>query len=54
MDQEKDEVGPRTWGPTSHGFQKATLRDPALPDHRVALSSARPTFWWAGALGRHT
>jgi len=54
MDQEKDEVGPRTWGPTSYGFQKATPRDYALLEHQVTFSSARPTFWLVGGPGRHT
>ena len=54
MDQEKDEVGPRTWGPTSHGLQKATPWDYALLIHQATFSSARPTFWLVGGPGRQT
>jgi len=54
MDQEKDEVGPRTWGPSSYVFLRANQREPALTVHQIAFSVARPTFWLAGAPGRHT
>ena len=54
MDQEEDEVGPRTWGPTSHGSQRGNHGDLALAGHLAVLSSARSTFWWVGAPVRHT